>query len=823
MISADGLKVYCYLDIDRVVDLQMEVMEGKHGRLILRGYLSKMSEITALKDEDIRVTVSDDTEEREQILFQGVIQSVYIFFENGVKQVIISAATYDIKLDQKTRSRSYQNISDTYIKIMRDAVGEQQGRILCETPSVKMESPVIQYNETDWEFCRRMAASMGVGVFSSPVCSFPQLRVGLVETEDTVSFGTQQYRACVDESYYHTESADGGKKEFLYYQVESECNYEIGSGSYYQGQKRYIFEKTAELVNNVLVFRYKLGGKCRFRKAKYYNEKLAGLSLSGQIEKTEKQSVYIKLDIDGQKAEATYAYPWTPVTGNFMYCMPQVGTRVYLYFADSDERNARAVSCIRTNASFSGFADYHKRGLVTEHGKQLQLYPDSLCFLAQSENACQSYRMGSEAFDFLTDEGKIELIGKEKLIFQAPKITVKAVQRIGQYKMKDYAAQKASEIYPKGSRNPATGGNSTYEQESGVNALATQGVLWGSDYENYNAFPDLDYEIYEEEKEGCPTWLKKALGCVVALAVGLAVAALVVCTGGFGLVAVGSVAAFALGATAGAITLGAGLAAVEATSRKDAENGTESSLGEYMLNSFTSSVSVGGALITMMLAPQAAMGGALLAEKVSIGLGASMLGGLEVTTGVISFANLFFQMNDVRMFYDGEKDLREPTGKETYDNLKKFTEISASFVSILGLGVYGSYKLPPRRGQSAVDFNQARQLVERNPIEDLGAKLEYIFGNATGSRHNIERSKDMQRILNSIGIFDNAEGRAIVTNTIINSFRDPCNGYMQDNGRFVIETLLVGPNGIAKMQTVWDGFKLITIELFKSMWGSFTK
>lgn len=49
-----------------------------------------------------------------------------------------------------------------------------------------------------------------------------------------------------------------------------------------------------------------------------------------------------------------------------------------------------------------------------------------------------------------------------------------------QYKMEDDAAQKASKIYPKGSNNPAMGGNSAYEQESSVNALAAQGVLWGS-------------------------------------------------------------------------------------------------------------------------------------------------------------------------------------------------------------------------------------------------------------------------------------------------------------------------------------------------------
>lgn len=78
--------------------------------------------------------------------------------------------------------------------------------------------------------------------------------------------------------------------------------------------------------------------------------------------------------------------------------------------------------------------------------------------------------------------------------------------------------------------------------------------------------------MYEVVKDECPLWLKKLAGHAVALAVG----ALVIATGGFGLVAAGGVATFVLGSAAGAITLGAGLAAVEATSRKDAMNSTES-------------------------------------------------------------------------------------------------------------------------------------------------------------------------------------------------------------------------------------------------------
>lgn len=782
MISADEIKVYCRFNINKVVDLHMEVEEGKHGRITLRGFLSKIDEITTLKEEDIKVTIKFNKE--EQTLFQGIIQSLHTFVENGVAQVIVSATTYDIKLDQKEHSRSYQNSSETYLKLMQKTVAGYQGKILCDSPAVKINYPMIQYKETDWEFCKRMAAGMGLGVFCSPTCSFPQLQIGMVKNAETVSFKTQQYKVCVDESYYRAENNNGEKKEFLYYQVESEYSYEIGSGGFYQGQKRYIFEKTAELVNNVLVFRYKLGGKYRFSKAKCYNEKLAGVSLRGRIEKTEKQSVYIKLDIDGQDAEATYAYPWIPVTGNLMYCMPQIGTMAYLYFSDSDERSAKAINSIHTD--FSIVSDPQKRSFVTEHGKQMQLYPDSIVFLTQREMACQSYRMGKEGLDFYADTGKIKLTGRQKIIFYAPEITVCAAQRIGQYKMEDYAAQKACEIYPKGSNNPATGGDGVYEQESSVNALAAQGVLWGSVYEDYVAFDDeIEYEV---EKDGCPAWLKQVLGYATALVVGLAVAALVIGTGGFGLVAVGSVAAFALGATAGAITLGAGMAAVDATIRRDAANGTESSLGEYVLNSLTASVSVGGALITMMLAPQAALGGALLAGKMGLGFG--MLGGFEIAAGIITSANLFFQMNDVRLFYVGEKDLRAPTGNELYDDVKKYTEIGSALIAILGLGTYcfGIYSANGGAGsiaEAAGYQNVANEGVKVSSNINMQKIYEHVFSqdHIKNGIFALGQSKDeiINKFFNIVEAVSNklVEGPNEIR-TIINGIEVTIRVYVQD-------------------------------------------
>ncbi|HET8682578.1 MAG TPA: hypothetical protein VFM54_11990, partial [Micromonosporaceae bacterium] len=56
---------------------------------------------------------------------------------------------------------------------------------------------------------------------------------------------------------------------------------------------------------------------------------------------------------------------------------------------------------------------------------------------------------------------------------------------------------------------------------------------------------------------------------------------------------------------------------------------------------------------------------------------------------------------------------------------------------------------------------------------NLGAKLEYFFGNATGSAYNIQQSGEMATTLNRIGILDNPAGRSLFETHLRQTFADP--------------------------------------------------
>jgi RHS repeat-associated protein len=98
---------------------------------------------------------------------------------------------------------------------------------------------------------------------------------------------------------------------------------------------------------------------------------------------------------------------------------------------------------------------------------------------------------------------------------------------------------------------------------------------------------------------------------------------------------------------------------------------------------------------------------------------------------------------------------------------------------------------------------------------DIGNKLEYVLGHATGRQHNLDRSRQLVDQLNKIGLYDSVKTRQYLTN----HFNDVLNqnnniSKVMSNGTVIRESLLMGPNGGIMVKTTWEGNILRTV-IFK--------
>lgn len=113
----------------------------------------------------------------------------------------------------------------------------------------------------------------------------------------------------------------------------------------------------------------------------------------------------------------------------------------------------------------------------------------------------------------------------------------------------------------------------------------------------------------------------------------------------------------------------------------------------------------------------------------------------------------------------------------------------------------------------------------KNP--EIGNKLDYLFGKAKGNKHNIQRSQTMQSELSKIGIYDTLSSRELLNSHLKDVLNDSSNILKTESRSYIAkelpgqptvnytvtvkESFLKGPRSGVKIESVWDGDRLLTI------------
>ena len=130
----------------------------------------------------------------------------------------------------------------------------------------------------------------------------------------------------------------------------------------------------------------------------------------------------------------------------------------------------------------------------------------------------------------------------------------------------------------------------------------------------------------------------------------------------------------------------------------------------------------------------------------------------------------------------------------------------------LANSLFGPDTLPTMAADPAIAQLYKRAKAKQKIVE----KLQYMFGKATGAQHNLDRSAEMYQSLKKIGIFDTPKNRRYLTQYLLGVMSNPSNiEKIQPNGSIVRDSLLMGPRGGVKLQTIWRGNMLLTFNIFR--------
>jgi hypothetical protein len=333
-------------------------------------------------------------------------------------------------------SRSFLYESITYVNLL-DEVVEPYGAQYKDMASggKKLGSFVLQYRETDWQFLKRMASRLNVGLAPDIKNDKPTFYFGKPESAVKKTLDNANYTIKKDLSSFRRVSENGlieGTQEmhFLAYEVEAVELMELGAEVDFNGRTLFIGEVLTQMKAGILRHIYRLVPEEGIRRPRIYNDRIVGLSLQGQVTKVQKDTVTVELEIDKggeKKVENTFPYStvYTAEGNSGWYYMPEKNDYVRVYFPDREEHNGFALSSVRMNKNDkeknNKIGDPNIKYFRTRDGKELMFGPKEIVITGKD----------GQIFLRLNESDGIEIFSNKEVKINAKKgITMDSQKKI---------------------------------------------------------------------------------------------------------------------------------------------------------------------------------------------------------------------------------------------------------------------------------------------------------------------------------------------------------------------------------------------------------
>lgn len=438
-----------------ILDFSMAAEPNRHSRAkVVFKYLSDISADKADKNfENKLFKVKSTAKGNGCTLFAGYAESFQISMESDMSsknrylQGELQLISTTIQLDLEKKCQSFQDKSLSYQDIV-DKVKCVCVESIEEAKSTKIEKPLIQYGETDWEFLLRLASHFGRQIVPVETAEKPSIFFGLKEhgnvtkkesgetVESQIDFRSIEY-VWKKDIYDYAEKRFCFNKakitDFETYELRSRHNYEIGNKASFNGGSFMIVKKAVHSIGTELDFTYTLGSKYFGGQEMIYNEMLHGRCLEGKVLKTDHEMVKIHLDIDKSQPEGTaFEYEWRPDTGNIFYCMPEKGMKVSLYIGAKDEREAFAINCLRRDEpSCADLKKPEDRYMTTAEKKRYYYKKDCMGFSNEEKDEGKTHVgfFDADRISFKSDK-PIQIHADKKLVIECSNWNVEAKKEV---------------------------------------------------------------------------------------------------------------------------------------------------------------------------------------------------------------------------------------------------------------------------------------------------------------------------------------------------------------------------------------------------------
>lgn len=376
----DKIFVSGAVELNKILNFEMKAEMNEHAILELNGMMNRITDESFSDLIGKNIFLNCEVEGVNIPIFAGVIQESRLKFDGGECYIKFKCISASYEFDKDKKCCFYQNIHMTYRQMLDLVSGKGRNILFTCGSGLEINNPLLQYEETDWEFCKRIASRFGSVVIPEISGEYPQISVGVI--------GGKEYRLEDSNNYKRQiEWEDYRKKRLLYrcnsedfciYTVTGSLNYMLGDKVWFKDTQKIVISKHVCFKNGLAQAEYKLGSEAAAGIKPFYNEKVCGLSLRGIVIWSSREKIKVSLEIDQNKnslEEELYAFDYVPVTGNIMYAMPETGTMVQLYFPNEKEDSGIVAESISEEIDYP---EASEKIFKTKEGKRLEFKTDQM-------------------------------------------------------------------------------------------------------------------------------------------------------------------------------------------------------------------------------------------------------------------------------------------------------------------------------------------------------------------------------------------------------------------------------------------------------------
>jgi len=463
-VTYGNVKLVSPFDILHLEELWIEKEYNHHARIFLSGVIpdeKKDSYIDKVSSKDILEVCQISDNSGNEVLFKGFITNIEIKAVRGIYYVIVEGISCTYEMDIKLKKRSFQNKDMQYTELIKEVIKDYSGADFIDTvaKSEKLEKVVIQYDETDWEFLKRMASHFNAGLVPDATSDKPKFWFGIPSSslnEKLEEFNFSVRKKIGDFRFSSENFIEGiDESDFIYYEIETDKFLSIGDKVKYNDINLVVYKVVYCFESSVLRHVYTLAPEKGLSQNLKLNDKLFGASIEGKVIDVKEDNVRVHLDIDkDQNKEEAYWFPYatffTTEGSTGWYCMPELDDRVKLYFPTNNEEEGVVVNSIRRRVKGGDKIDnpdikyfrtkFEKEKMYSEKELVLSAKDDKVLIRLNEDNGVEIYSSNT-----------IKIKNDKDLNIEADTVEMEAADSINIH-CKDSSINMDGYTYIKGSR-----------------------------------------------------------------------------------------------------------------------------------------------------------------------------------------------------------------------------------------------------------------------------------------------------------------------------------------------------------------------------------